>query len=174
MDGLAMIAGFALGDLQETERAISLTPIEWIDGRWQPFNVQPHHPKSLRNLAPSQLCWSYNATREALQQRLGDDVFVANAMLIEKEGEVATLAIWGAGVHTACPLVDAIAIQEDGNSPEIIRSLEDVLSVCGPFPEVEVMPYPTRFLLPERLSLAQRNELTNHYPEHPFFSKNSR
>ena len=170
IEGLNMIAEFALQDLEQNERAVSLMPIEWLDGQWQPFDVQLHHPQSLRNLAPNQLCWSYNVTQEVLQQKLGDDIFVANAMLVEKDCVAVTLASWGAGISTACPPVDALAIEEDDNFPEIIRSLDDVLTVCGQFMEVDAMPYPQRFLLPARLTSIQRKELTEQYPEHPFFA----
>jgi hypothetical protein len=164
-NGLRKIAEIALDELQNTERAVSLTPIELLAGKWRPFKILDHHPQALQNLPPNQLAWSCNATNEALQQKLGDDVFVANPMIIEKDGVHGTLVAWGAGVRTACPLVDGIAIQEDDGFEQIIRRLEDVLKVCGPFPQVEEMPYPPRMTLPSRMSSAQRIELTNNFPK---------
>jgi hypothetical protein len=169
IDGLAMIAGFALEDFSQNERAVALNPIELVDGRWQPFTVEPHHPQALRNLGPNQSAWAYNATKDAVQQLLGDDIFVASALLVEQDGRTATAATWASGVPTACPLVDAVLIEEDGDFPRICRSLEDVLKVCGPFEQVTVFPHPQRWILPARMTPSQRAELTSQFPEHVFF-----
>jgi hypothetical protein len=166
--GLAKIAQFALEEIAQTERAVSLTPIELRDGEWRPFKVLPDHPQALRNLAPNQLCWSCNATAVPLQDKLGEDVFVANPMLISQETIQATIVAWGAGVPTTCPLVDAVAIQEDEGFEQIIRSMKDLLFVCGQFAAVEAMPYPPRLILPARMSHAQRVELTDNYPDFDF------
>jgi len=50
MDGLAMIAGFALDDLSDNERAVALNPIELADGQWRPFAIAPDHPQCDRPL----------------------------------------------------------------------------------------------------------------------------
>ncbi len=171
--GLAMIAQFVLDDFAENERAISLSPIEWVDGEWRPFVVRENHPSALRNLKPNQLCWTYNATSASLQKKLGDDVYVANALLVEKDGLAATAATWAAGVPTACPLVDAVLIEEQDEFPQIIRSLADVLGVCGPFEDVTAMPYPQRWMLPATMGDEQRRELTERYAEHVFFPDDS-
>ncbi len=99
----------------------------------------------------------------------GGDIFVASVLLVEKDGMAATAATWAANVPTACPLVDAILIQENGEFPEIIRSLADVLKVCGPFEEIDAMPYPPRWILPASIDDAKRRELTEQYPDHEFF-----
>lgn len=142
LNGLAKIATFALDELEKTERAVSLTPIELLNGDWLPLKILPHHPQALRNLAPNQLAWACNATANALQVKLGDDIFVASPMIIEKDGIQGSLIAWGAGIPTACPLVDGIAIEEDDGSVQIIRKLADVLTVCGGFPKVEAIPTP--------------------------------
>jgi uncharacterized protein YtpQ (UPF0354 family) len=165
INGLDKIATIALEEFSQTERAVSLTPIILQNGEWQPFKLEPHHPQSLRNLATHQLSWCCNATAQALRTKLRDDVFVANPMLIEKDGVAGTIVAWGAGVPTACPMVDAVAIQEDEGFEQIIRSMKDVIQVCGALPEVEAMPYPPRHMLPDRLSTVQRIELTNNFPE---------
>lgn len=166
--GLEKIAGIALAEISETERAVSLTPVELYNGVWRVFDILPHHPLALRNLLPNQLCWSFGATKAALQEKLGDDIFVANAMLVEKDGAAVTLAVWGVDVVTACPDVDALAIQEDGEFPQIIRKLEDVMQVCGQFSIIDAMPYPKRYYLPARMTSAQRAELTQAFPEFEF------
>ncbi len=171
VDGLALIAGFALDDLATNERAVSLTPIELVDGHWRSFDIRPDHPQRLRNLVPNQLVWAYTATQQVVQQMLGDDVFVASALLVERDGKASTAATWATGVTTACPLVEAIVIGTDGAFPEIVRSLDDVLRVCGPFPEVEAFPHPPRWILPETISAEQRSELTNNCRNHKFFEE---
>ena len=168
-EGLAKIAGFALDDLATIERAVSLKPIELVDGQWRPFDIRPDHPQRLRNLVPNQLVWAYNATQQVVQQMLGDDIYVASALLVERDGKAATAATWANGVTTACPLVEAVVIGADGAFPEIVRSLDDVLRVCGPFPELEAFPHPPRWILPQVISATQRVELTNNCPEHKFF-----
>lgn len=169
MEGLAMIAGFALDDLPQMERAVAINPIELVDGKWRPFDIRPDHPQRLKNLAPNQLVWAYTATQATVQKLLGEDIFVASALLVERDGMAATAATWAAGVPTACPLVDAILIEEDGSSPQIVRSLADVLKVCGPFEEVQAFPHPPRWMLPAQMSAEQRKDLTDNYPEHDFF-----
>ena len=174
MDGLAMIAGFALEDLADNERAVALSPIELADGQWRPLAIASHHPQAVKNLRPNQLVWAYNATQQAVQELLGDDIYVASALMVEQEGKVATAATWAAGVPTACPLVDAILIEEDGDFPKLCRSLEDVLKVCGPFEEVTSFSHPRRWMLPGRMTTAQRAELTESYPEHDFFGEQAK
>ena len=169
-EGLAMIASFAIEDFSENERAVALNPIELVDGQWRPFTIAPHHPQALRNLVPHQLAWAYDATQNVVQQLLGEDVFVASALLFGEGDKVATAATWAAGAPTACPVVDAVLIEEDGDFPKLCRSLEDVLKVCGPFEEVSNFPHPPRWMLPGRMTPAQRTELTENYPEHRFFA----
>jgi hypothetical protein len=171
IDGLAMIAGFALEDLADNERAVALNPIELVDGQWRPFAIAAHHPQALKNLMPTQLAWAYNATKDTVQELLGDEIFVPTVLLVQQDGKAATAAVWAAGVPTACPLVDGIMIEEDGDFPKLCRSLEDVLKVCGPFDEVTAFPHPRRWMLPGRMTAAQRTELTEHYPEHDFFAE---
>jgi hypothetical protein len=171
MDGLAMIAGFALEDLADNERAVALNPIELVDGQWRPFAIAADHPQALKNLMPTQLAWAYNATKDAVQELLGDDIFVPTALLLQQDGKAATAATWAAGVPTAVPLVDAILIEEDGAFPKLCRSLEDVLKACGPFEEVAAFPHPRRWMLPGRMTAAQRTELTDNYPHHDFFAE---
>jgi hypothetical protein len=168
-EGLDQIASFAWQDFPENERAISLTPIELRGGKWELLAIRDDHPQSLRNLIQYQRLWSYNATKDVLQDELGDDLFVASAMLIEQDGSAATAASWATDVRTACPIVDAIIIQADGDFPEITRRFEDVLAICGPFPLVETMPYPLRYALPGRIDAECRRELTNAFPDYEFF-----
>lgn len=171
MEGLAQIAGFAWEDFPENERAVSLTPIMLEDGEWRPFPIAPHHPQSLKNLAAYQAQWSYGATQAVLQTALSDDLFVANPILFKNDSDdrIATFASWAAGVPTACPIVDAVVIQEQGEFPAITRRLEDVIAVCGPFPAVTEMPYPPRLTLPGQPDDAQRRILTDDYPAHEAF-----
>lgn len=168
MKGLEKIAQIAIDDFAEQERAVSITPIELQNGEWSQFEILSQHPLALRNLKSHQLCWSYNATSSMAQQLLGDEVYVANPMLVKNEGAASTIIAWGAEVATACPLVDAIGIQEDRSFPQIMRKLEDVLEVCGPFAEMKQMQYPTRWLLPSRMSDEQRRILNENYPEYDF------
>ena len=168
-EGLAMIAGFALEDFPQNERAVALHPIELVEGDWRPLMLGPQHPDALRNLKPHQDVWAYGATQETVQGLLGDDIYAASALLVEQDGKAATAATWAAGVPTACPLVDALLIEEDGDFPKLCRSLEDVLKVCGPFEAVTAFPHPPRWMLPGRMTAAQRADLTANYSEHVFF-----
>jgi hypothetical protein len=171
MEGLALIAQCALDDFPENERAVSLTPIEWRGGAWVALGIEDRHPQQLKNLRAHQLGWTYGATGEALQQQLGDDIFVASVLLIERDGKTFTAASWATGVRTACPLVETLILQEDGVFPGIRRSLDDVMTVCGPFAEVEAMPYPRRWLLPAQIPDVARRDLTDNYSDHPFFAE---
>jgi hypothetical protein len=168
-EGLDQIAGFAWQDFPENERAISLTPIELRDGKWELLTIRDDHPQSLRNLIQYQRLWSYDATKDVLQEELGDDLFVASAMLVEQDSCAATVASWGTDVRTACPVVDAVVIEADGDFPQITRRFEDVMAICGPFPLVEAMPYPPRYALPGRVDAECRRELTEAFPDYQLF-----
>ncbi len=171
VEGLEMIARYAIEDFPNNERAISMTPIELVDGVWRVFAVRDDHPQALRNLVQYQRTWGYDVTREHLQKELGDDVFVASAMMVEQNdtGRLATIASWAAGVVTACPVVDAVRIQAEGDFPEITRSFADVMTVCGPFPIIEAMPYPPRYLMPGTMEAARRRELTDGFADYDLF-----
>lgn len=169
MDGLAQIATCAWEDYPENERAVSLTPIVLKDGEWRPFAIEPHHPQALKNLTSYQRFWSYSATKDVLQEMLDDDLYVATAMLVEQDGKSATAASWAYDVPTACPIVDAVVLQEGDGFPEITRRLEDVQTVCGPFPSVEQMPFPPRLALPGKIGPGKRKLLTELYPHHDLF-----
>ncbi|MFS2109054.1 hypothetical protein ACCC88_05160 [Sphingomonas sp. Sphisp140] len=171
LDGLRMIAEYAWQDFPENERAVSLTPIEYQDGAWRVFPVHQDHPQALRNLVQYQRTWSYGASAETLQERLGDDLYVAGVILLEQDGIAATAASWANGVPTACPLVDALIIEGDGEFPEIMRRLADVARACGPFDGVEEMPYPPRLSLPAAPDREARRRLTDEYPDYAPFGE---
>ncbi|MBQ1499406.1 MAG: hypothetical protein IIZ38_13925 [Sphingomonas sp.] len=168
-DGLRMIAEYAWQDFPENERAVSLTPIEYRDGAWRVFPMGPDHPQALRNLVQYQRAWSYGASSDALQERLGDNLYVAGVILLEQDGIAATLASWARNVATACPMVDALIIEGDDEFPEITRRLQDVIATCGPFDGVEEMPYPPRLRLPPMLDREARRRLTDDYPHYAPF-----
>lgn len=168
-EGLEMIAGYALQDFPENERAVSLTPIEFHDGQWRALELCADHPQSLKNLRAQQTAWAYEATQQVLQERLGDDIFVATAQLFENEGRFATLATWTDGVDTLCPLADGVWIQNQDGSDGMLRSMEDVVDVCGPFEPAREMDYPLRWRLPAWISAEQRARLRNDYPDLKLF-----
>jgi len=169
MDGLGMIADFAIQDFPENERAVSMTPIELRAGHWRPLEIKPTHPQSLRNLRAQQTAWSYDATQKALQNTLGEDIYVASAILLEHEGRFGTIATWADGVTTACPLVDTILIQNPADADGLWRSMEAVVDVCGPFKTVEQLGYPIRWILPPRPDAHAIERLRKEYPDHrPF------
>lgn len=176
MKGLEMIAKFAWEDYPQNERAISLTPIELADGKWQVLQIEDSHPQPLRNLLHYQRSWSYGATQQPLQALLDADLrvlYVASAMLVENGDMATTVASWGTDVLTACPMVDAVVIGADGEFPELTRRLEDVVKVCGPFERVAEMPYPPRLEFPGKPTPEQRRILTNDYPHHELFPPTS-
>lgn len=168
-EGLELIANVAIEDFENSIRAVSFLPIEWRDGKWQRFAIEAHHPQSLKNLPAFHCSFTYDMSGEVVQQRLGDDWFVANAILCESNGRYGTFATWASDVPTACPLVDAIVIEEKREFPQIIRRLADVLDVCGPFATVDFLPYPQRWLLPGSMTAEQRQTLTTRYAEPDIF-----
>jgi uncharacterized protein YtpQ (UPF0354 family) len=171
LSGLDRAARFVWQDFPGNERSISLTPLELRNGKWGLLNFRPDYPQSLKNLLQYQRKWSYDSTGEGLQEALGDDLYVASVILVEQGGRAATVASWGAGVRTACPIVDAIVIQADGDFPEITRRFEDVMNVCGPFPLVEAMPYPPRYAFPGRMTSDSRRELTEMFGHYDLFAE---
>lgn len=169
LEGLGLIAEFAIRDFPENERAISLAPIELFEGSWRLFPVESHHPLPLQQLRLRQAEWSYGSTQAWLQSKLGDDVFVASMQLYESEGRLASLASWAYGVRTACPLVEAVHIQGPDQGEGILRRLEDVLDICGPLHAVEEIAYPTRWMLPAHISSEQYERLKHDWPAYKLF-----
>ncbi|MEN3747020.1 hypothetical protein TPR58_07565 [Sphingomonas sp. HF-S3] len=166
-EGLATIADYALQDFADNERAISLTPIELIDGTWRLFAVEDHHPVSLRNLRSHQSLWSYGVTKDRLQARLGEEIFVANPLVFANasDGLHFTVASWADGVTTACPITDAIILQETEAFPSIRRRFDDVIHFLPDIVRAGDTDYPPRVILPAALDDDARRELTDDYPE---------
>lgn len=89
------------------------------DGRWQPFPVPADHPASdaFHRLALLTDAANYADQQVALQQRSGNDIFVASLMVAEDElGSLATFCTWTKGVPSLLPRAEHIASVSPGET----------------------------------------------------------
>jgi hypothetical protein len=64
-----------------------------------------------------QRAWGWNIQREALQQELGESVFVPRIMFAADEPRVATTVVWGDGLPILLPAVDMVIAPRDQLAP---------------------------------------------------------
>jgi hypothetical protein len=76
--------------------------------------------------AKIEAAWRWNLNKTALQEQLGEDIFVPTIMWSEKEGIAETLVVWGDGIPQAMPEVDSILIVREELAPKkFLRRKQD-------------------------------------------------
>ena len=88
---------------------VSAVPLVRIDGEWNDLELPAGHPASgaLRNLRTEDRALAYGATTSIIQSIMGEELFVANHMLAEIEGDVVSIATWIDG-PSIIPEVDRV------------------------------------------------------------------
>lgn len=74
--------------------------------------------------------WRWNYGREALQQRLGDSIFVPKIVFLEANHAPTTATIWTDAIPVALPRTDVVAIYRDEIAPRrLFRRRPDLAMV---------------------------------------------
>ncbi len=130
----ALEAALELEDFNEIFRLPVEDPQGFMEGRysrdaflegWRSGNegafqvILSRHPGSYYTLPGEQIeaFWRWNYHRGALQNRIGDRIFVPVVLFVDYDGEVASVAVWTDGIATALPIVDYLFIVRYHLSP---------------------------------------------------------
>lgn len=131
---------------------VSARPLVRRDGVWRDLELDSDRPAAagLRRLLQADLALAHGALTPLIQQLVGEDVFVANAILAEKDGEVISSAAWSDGVPSLLPKTDRILFfrsQEETwmvDWKEAERVVGDLLEPTDYYPpRVRVERFPT-------------------------------
>ncbi len=119
--GLQAAMGLTEDNLDQPSQ-VSGRPIVRGDGGWSDFEVPADHPVAagLKRLHQADLALAYGATTTLIQQAEGEGIFVANALLSERDGVMTSTASWSDGVPAVIPKTDRIGF---------FRSNEDIWMV---------------------------------------------
>jgi uncharacterized protein YtpQ (UPF0354 family) len=93
--GLAVAMSRTEEELDQPSQ-VSAVPLVRRDGVWADLDLPAGHPAStgLDRLRAVDRSLAYGATTPLIQAVLGDDVFVANSILAEREGVITSAATW--------------------------------------------------------------------------------
>ncbi len=120
--------------------------------RFVPSEVFPAPP--VRPADELQRIWRWNYRRKAMQEELGEDVFVPRIGLYEYEGALHSCSIWTDGIPVVLPETDAVLVYRDHYAPRRLFKKKPGLSFA-PWREVEPLfdgyrteasPFPHHFL----------------------------
>lgn len=106
--------------------------------------------------------WRWNFTKPALQEHLGEDVFVPTIMWMARGDSVETMIVWGDGYPVAMPMVDNIIIARKELAPKkLLGTEQDYSLVAGSEIEPTLSEFPV-----ERAPLDYRLLRYNEIPPH--------
>ncbi len=93
--GLAVAMSRVEEELDQPSQ-VSAIPLVRGDGVWEEFAVPADHPAAagLARLGAMDKALAYGATTPLIQSVLGDEVFVANAILAERDHEIISTCTW--------------------------------------------------------------------------------
>lgn len=93
--GLAIAMSRTETELDQPSQ-VSALPLVRRDGEWTDFELPPGHPASagLDRLRAADHALAYGATTPLIQSVLGDEVFVANSILAERNGVITSACTW--------------------------------------------------------------------------------
>ena len=75
--------------------------------------------------------WGWNYRRRELQDRLGDDVYVALVRPLLQDGVLSSMIVWGDGISEVLPEVDQVVFYRDQLGPrKLFRRRKDT-SLCS-------------------------------------------
>jgi hypothetical protein len=93
------------------------------------LSQQPGHPVLAAPAAKIEAAWQWNLAKDALQQQLGENVFVPQITFISQDGAVETAAVWGDAIPIALPEVDRILIPREQLAPlKFLIRRKDIVS----------------------------------------------
>jgi len=135
----AVLALLAQADhsLRENPWPMSATLLHRPDGEWREFVPTGLALERSRAMQQVNLAGVYNDQQTALQEKLGDDIFVGTFSLVRRgEGleHIRSWCSWAEGVPTLAPKTDLVIIGRNVASEaaeKLIVEWPDVIAVCG-------------------------------------------
>lgn len=108
-DGLARAMSLTERELDHPSQ-ISALPMVRTDGGWDELELSEDHlaAAGLHRLRAVDRSLGYGATTPLIQAAVGDDTYVANALLAEKDGELVSTATWIDAPTSIIPHTDRI------------------------------------------------------------------
>lgn len=76
--------------------------------------------------------WRWNAGKEKLQLKMGEDVFVSKIMLLNHQGKAKTFVVWPDGIPIAMPDTELVVLMRDELAPKKLKKAAE--------PEHTVLP----------------------------------
>jgi hypothetical protein len=126
-DGVFTVAGFLKGWNQGNAFAYRAM----LQERSEPVSTWPSER--------IQQVWEWNYSRSAVQEQLGDDIFVPSIFAAQVDGQLLDVAIWPPGCPILLPTVDAVLVPVNQNDEEsqdlaLVR-WEELLPLLGAYEE---------------------------------------
>lgn len=93
--GLAVAMSRTESELDHPSQ-VSALPLVRRNGEWTDFDLPPEHPAAagLARLRAADRSLAYGATTPLIQSVLGEDVFVSNSILAERDGVITSACTW--------------------------------------------------------------------------------
>jgi hypothetical protein len=146
-DGLAVAMSRTEEELDQPGQ-VSAVPLVRRDGAWTDLVLHPEHPAAngLRRLRAVDRSLAYGATTPLIQSVLGDQVFVANSIIAEKDGVITSAATW---IDAPCiiPETDRVLFFRSQEENWLV-AWDDVVATVGDFMAPTDF-YPTRYRVEE-------------------------
>jgi hypothetical protein len=152
-DGLAVAMSRTEGELDQPSQ-VSAVPLVRRNGAWTDLVLPAEHPAAngLRRLRAVDRSLAYGATTPLIQSALGDQVFVANSILAEKDGVITSAATW---IDAPCIIPETDRVMFFRNQEENwLVAWDDVVSAVGGLMEPTDF-YPRRYRV-ERFPTAEQ------------------
>jgi hypothetical protein len=149
-NGLAVAMSRTEGELDQPSQ-VSAVPLVRRNGSWTDFELPEGHPASagLARLKAIDRSLSYDATTALIQSVLGDEVYVANSILAEREGVITSACTW---IEAPCiiPETDRVMFfrsQEENwlvGWDDVVSSIGDLMTPTDFYPpRFRVEGFPT-------------------------------
>jgi hypothetical protein len=151
--GLAMMAELSEKALQEPY-PLSAIPLILDDGAWSDWMPPEDHPlhRRFRHIATNWLGVRYAEQKKLLHdvhRRKEIDVFVASYSVVQKDGELVSYCVWGAGVDSLLPVTQKVAFMRKGRERLVaLGHWARVVEVAGGLME-PTEHYPPRYRVRE-------------------------
>lgn len=95
--------------------------------------------------AKFEAAWQWNREKSAVQQKVGELMFVPTIMFANIDGHVRSVVVWGDGIPTLMPPTDAVIVVRDELAPKplfrprkkdtCVIAPSDLADLLGPFSE---------------------------------------
>jgi uncharacterized protein YtpQ (UPF0354 family) len=162
-----LFARIVEGEYSEDVRPVSLMPLVLKNGKWYPADsAQGKYPAidRLKTLHALNTYQNQKATLEEYFKKTGRDVFVATFDVIEDNDKLTSFSTLAANISTLLPQTDVVILAPTDMTVPLVRSWQDVMTVCKPVTEPNT--YPQRYVFPKGIEKDWADRLDREF-EHP-------